>query len=325
VVLAMPVAGALKAAFPNITIAFLGTKYTRAIAETCKHFDVFIDKEDFLNEEVLINHKKPECIIHLLTNIEVSKRAAELKIPLRVGSASRRYHWFTCNKLVWLKRKNSGLHEVQLNLKLLKPIGINKVFSYEEISALYGITKIENLKPEYEDLLKNDKFNIIIHPKSKGNSREWPLSHFIALINLLEEKYYNIILSGTTDEQKFLQEIIDAVNKPVNQICRISLSQFISLINKSDCIVCNSTGPLHIAAALGKNTIGIYPPLPTKNAERWGPVGYNTHVFELNKNCNACKKTPAFCACVNAINAIEIKRKIEEIAAIKMTGEKIRI
>lgn len=34
-----------------------------------------------------------------------------------------------------------------------------------------------------------------------------------------------------------------------------------------------STGPLHMAAALGLAAVGVYPPAPTMSPRRWGPLG----------------------------------------------------
>ena len=323
IVLAMPVAGVLKKNFPGIKIALLGSIYTRDIANSCAHFDEFITLEDFYSKDVFICNKKPAAIIHLTTNAQVAKRALELKIPRRIGTSSRLYHWWTCNQLVHLSRKNSGLHEAQLNLKLLKPLGIKQNFSLEEIPELYGLTRIEKLSTQYDYLLKKDKFNIIIHPKSQGNAREWPIKHFIQLINMLDQQDYNILLSGVEKERIFINEIVEKLNKRVTVIAGVlSLGQFISLINQSDALLANSTGPLHIAAALGKNAIGLYPPLKPKDPERWGPVGEKSEVFVLKKNCNDCRNTVDACACMDAIEPLSLKITIDKLLVEKSNCNK---
>ena len=314
VVLAMPMAKILKDNFPDTSIALLGKSYTKAIADACIYFDAFIDVEDFLLKQITVNGAKPQAIVHLNTVSTIAKRAKELKIPVRVGTTGRLYHWQTCNYLIRFSRKRSDLHEAQLNLKLLKAFGIKENFSLENIAQSYGLKKLLPLKNEYAALIMKDKFNVIIHPKSQGNAREWSIENFTKLIQLLDADKYNIFISGTEGERKFIQPLLDAVcNKVTDIIGKIPLDQFITFINECDAVVANSTGPLHIAAALEKNAIGIYPPLKPKHAGRWGPIGIHAQVFTLDKFCDQCKLTKDFCACINFIQPVLIKSALDKL------------
>lgn len=314
VMLAMPMAKILKDKFPGIKIALLGRAYTKAAADACIYFDAFIDIEDFLSTQITVNGKRPAAIIHLNTVSKIARRAKELKIPVRVGTAGRLYHWQTCNYLVRFSRKKSPLHEAQLNLKLLKPFDITGNFSLKTIAQFYGFKQLQPLKDEFASFIKKDKFNVIIHPKSQGNAREWSMENFAALVQLLDADKYNVIVSGTESEKKFIEPLLSIVkNKVTDIIGRIPLGQFISFVNECDALVANSTGPIHIAAALGKDTIGLYPPLKPKHAGRWGPVGIKSQVFTLNKFCEQCELTKDYCECINSIHPAIIKSALDEI------------
>lgn len=321
VVLSLPVAGELKKNFHNIKIALIGSPYTKAIVDACEHIDSFIDVTDFVQNEILIEGKSPQAIIHLITNPDMSKRAAQLRIPIRIGTMSRLFHLKYCNRLVWLSRTFEGFHEIDGNLRLLKPLGINKKYSHEEMAALYGLTKLKTLSPPLSSLIDIKKFNIVLHPKSKGNSREWPLDYFIELINSLDPDVYNVFITGVESEKKYVQQIVDAVNMDVYDMAgKISLEQFISFIAATDGVVSNSTGPLHIAAALGKNALGIYPSLKGKDPARWGPIGFKAQAFSLKKECSDCKETKDQCACINAIFPSEIKAALDKLVKDKLIG-----
>ena len=318
VVLAMPVAGALKKYFPGIKIAFLGRSYTRDIAMACSHVDEFITVEDFFCSEILIDGKMPVAIVHLITNQWIAGLASKLNIPTRIGTGGRLYHWFTCNKIVMVSRKRSPLHEAQLNLKLLSPLGIKQLFSLKEIEQLYGLSRLQPLSAQNAAYLKKNKFNIIIHPKSQGKSREWPLDHFVTLINMLDAEEYNIILSGVEKEKPFIEKIVQKISKPVIVIAgQMALGQLISFINAADALVANSTGPVHIAAALGKDTIGLYPPIRPKHPGRWGPVGVRAQVFVFDKSCNDCRGADNDCSCIKAIEPLSVKMAIDKLMIAK--------
>lgn len=276
VVLTLPMAKILKDQYPDMHIAFMGKSYTKPVIECCSFIDEFIDVADFLKKDIKISGQSPKCIVHVFPQKEIALRAKTLKIPIRIGTTNRLYHWGTCNKLVRLSRKNSLLHEAQLNIRLLVPLGIKKIFSLPELGKAIGFKKIQPLLPEFQNLIDADKFNLILHPKSQGSAREWGLKNFMALINLLPQKNFKIFISGTSKERELLIPLIEEAGKLVTDISgKMDLGTFISFINHCDGLVANSTGPLHIAGALGKTAIGIYPDVRPMNPGRWQALGSN--------------------------------------------------
>jgi heptosyltransferase III len=319
VILTIPVAAVLKNHFPEIKIGFLGKAYTKPVIEACKNIDFFIDINDFLGKGnfVLPNGEKPEAILHVLPVEQIAKRAKQLHIPLRIGTTNRWYHWFTCNKLVKLSRKKSSLHEAQLNLKLLSALGIEKDFTLGEIEKLFDLDKLEPLEPRFEKLIDLHKYNLIFHPKSQGSAREWGLENFVQLAGALDKNSFNIFVSGTSKETASIQPFLERLGDRVTDITgMMELSQFMSFIKKCDGLVANSTGPLHIAAALGKAAFGIYPPMRPIHPGRWAPIGAKAQFFVLDKFCEDCKGNKKPCACILAIKPAEIKAAIEKDASL---------
>ncbi len=312
VVLTLPMAKVLKDNFPETKIGFIGKDYTKDVIDACKYIDNFIDVKDFLNDTIKTD--LPDAIIHVFPVKTIAVKAKELKIKLRVGTTNRFYHWFTCNKLIKLGRKNSLLHEAQLNLELLKAFDIKTHFSLDEIGKSFGLQKIKPLQPHFLSLIKKDKYNLILHPKSQGSAREWGLPNFITLINSLDAERYNILISGTKKERILLQPLFDDVaDKVTDTTGLMNLQEFIAFIANCDGLVANSTGPLHIAATLGKNAFGIYPPIRPMHPGRWKPLGSKTKVFVLNKECNDCREENTFCHCMQQVSPMLIKKELDNI------------
>lgn len=281
VILTLPLAKVLKEYFPGIRVGFLGKKYTKPVINCCEFVDEFIELHDFMNQDNTVCGETPEAILHVFPVKEIAKRAKALNIALRIGTTNRLYHWNTCNKLIKLSRKNSDLHEAQLNLKLLEALSIRNDFSLEEINSLFGFTNIQPLAAAYKQFIHPQKYNLILHPKSQGSAREWGVNNFIKLVNLLDKTRFNILISGTEKERSLLSELFDAVGNDVTDITGLmSLSQFISFINHCHGLVANSTGPLHIAAVLNKHAFGIYPSQRPMHPGRWAPVGEHVHISE---------------------------------------------
>lgn len=317
VVLSLPILGILKKQFPHCKIAFLGQTYTKDVVMLSTFVDDFLDwtKISFLSpsEQVrLLKKYSFDTVLHLFPRHEIASLCMNVGIKHRIGTSHRPYHWFTCNHWVNFSRKKSDLHESQLNAKLLKPFGITKDFSLADILDNYGIKCNYELPDHFAELISPTKYSVILHTKSKGSAREWGLENFNALIQLLPKETYQIFLSGTEDEGLLFRETLLANNPHCIDISgQMSLKEFIAFIAQADALVAASTGPLHIAAALGKFAIGIFPPIKPMHPARWQPIGKNCLVFVNPNACQACRKTNV-CACMLDIKAEKVFQAIEK-------------
>ncbi len=312
VVLTLPVATTLKKFYPDLKIAFMGKAYTKPVIKACKSVDEFVDVEDFMKGSITIDGKKPQAILHVLPVAAIANRALQVRIPLRIGTTNRMYHWVTCNTLVKLSRRKSVLHEAQLNLKLLKPLGITREFSLKEVGESFSLEGIEPLPERLAAFIQKDKYNLILHPKSQGNGREWGLENFIQLIRTMNANRYNIFISGVEKERQLIQPLFNEVGNFVTDITGImNLGEFISFISHCDGLVASGTGPLHVAAALGKDAFGIFPPIRPIHPERWAPLGPRAKAFVLEKDCDLCKANKLPCQCISKVDPLLIKEALD--------------
>ncbi|MGB1031471.1 MAG: glycosyltransferase family 9 protein, partial [Flavobacteriales bacterium] len=60
----------------------------------------------------------------------------------------------------------------------------------------------------------------------------------------------------------------------------LDLGQLLALLNKAVGIVAASTGPLHMAAAVGTPALGLYSPKRPIFPTRWAPIGRYTDFLE---------------------------------------------
>lgn len=319
VMLTLPLAKIIKDHFAGVKVGFLGKSYTRPVIEACEYVDSFIDLKDFLEQDVVIVGKRPAAILHVFPLAEIARRAKQLEIPLRIGTMNRLYHWTTCNKLIRLSRKNSPLHEAQLNTKLLSGLGIDKELSLQELGRSFGFTRLKTLPDQFRSFLSKDRYNLILHPKSQGSAREWGLQNFIELIRLLDKDRFNILISGTAKERPLLNELFEHTPLEVTDITGLmNLDEFSAFIAEADGLVANSTGPLHIAAALGKDAFGIYPPIRPMHPGRWAPLGPKAQVFVLDKECGDCRKDNTACICISQVSPASVQHALEA-AAVKLS------
>ena len=309
-------AGVLKKRFPDSEIIFLGNPYTRPLIEASRYIDSYLNWAEIANQSPserlkLLRSVNADIIIHVFPEKEIARLAARSKITIRIGTSRRIYHWFYCNRRVSFTRRGSDLHEAQLNLKLLIPLDVKDTFSLSEIADYYGLTNTGPLKKELSQLLSSERFNLILHPKTKGSAREWGIDNFSKLVEILPEQDYKIFITGTRDEglqiSKFLRQYEHRV---VDLTGRMELGELIRFIKAADGLVAASTGPLHIASALGRFALGLYAPMRPIHAGRWGPVGKNAYFLMTDKTCNDCRKTTV-CHCIKSIDPIDVYDRIK--------------
>jgi ADP-heptose:LPS heptosyltransferase len=310
VVLTLPVTGFLKETFPDCEIIFLGRAYTRPVIEACRFVDRFIDLAEISGsgpQEILAQNLaglNADVIIHVFPVKEICKASKKAGIPIRIATSHRLFTWFSCNRLIHYSRKNSPLHEAQLNLKLLEPLGIKRQFSLEEIPRYYGLQGVEQAKQT------DRKFRLILHPKSKGSAREWGLENFGRLIDLLPASRFHIMITGTKEEGELMKDFLKRYRGRVTDLTgKMTLPQLFDLIAQSDALVAASTGPLHIAAALGKRATGLYAPMRPIFPQRWAPLGQNATYLVLEKNCDDCRHT-GDCLCIRSITPEMVVEKL---------------
>ena len=316
VILTLSLLGFLKSKLSEIEIFFLASQYTQPILESCKFVDKFINyseiKElDKIEASERLKNYEADVILHVFPNSKVAKLAKMAKIPVRVGTRNRFFHWTTCNKLIKLSRKNSDLHEAQLNLKFAEYFGLSSDLSIDELPEFYGFECKEKLLPEFAKLLDSNRKNIIFHPKSNLSAREWGIDNFNKLASLMPEA--NIFITGTEKERKAIEDEFDfSLTNTTNLIGKFSLSQLVAFISNCDALVAASTGPLHIAAFTGITAVGLFPPIRPMHAGRWGALGKKAKSFSLEKECNKCRKS-LDCTCLKDISADEVANFLKGI------------
>lgn len=317
-VLALPLAAYLKQQFPHCKISFLCRAYAAEVARQSRFVDQVLTLEQLseLGNGLQVDEGAAlgpfDVVIFAFPNRRLAQAAKQAKIPLRIGTSHRLYHWLYCNKLAHFSRVNSPLHEAQLNFKLLKPLGLSFVPSLAEIPALYGLQGIDSDEP-VPQLLQSDRFHLILHPKSNGNGREWPLSHYTELARELQsDPRIQIWITGVEAEGKQMAQTAPDLFSlsNVKSLCgQIDLESFMRIIRHCGGLVASGTGPLHIAAALGKRTLGLFPPLKPIDLGRWGAVGVQAENLSLENPCQC--STAGNCACMASLSVAQVRKVVE--------------
>lgn len=306
VVLTLPITAWLKKQFPNCRITFLCRAYTAPIVGKYKAIDQVLILDEFISKSekeqiALFKNRAFDCIIHVFPNKAIARLAKKARIPYRIGTSHRTFHWLTCNIRPNFTRKKSPLHEAQLNFELVRPLGLTSIPTWEEINEATQAFVVEQT-PLPEQLVPFTTEQIIcLHPKSQGSAKEWPMSNYIALAKLLLENNKVVCFTGTANEGQLFHDQIPKHERCIDTTGQLSIDQLCWLISISDGLVACSTGPLHIAGLLNKKAIGLFSPKKPIHPGRWKPVGKQSIPLVYQEDCAACKANEP-CNCIENIS-----------------------
>lgn len=98
-----------------------------------------------------------------------------------------------------------------------------------------------------------------VHPGVGDPRRRWPAEQFAAVARALAGAGARVLLTGTTQELALCAEVAALAGGAAEDVCgRLSLGGLTGLLSRCRVVVANDTGPLHLAAAVGAATVGVY-------------------------------------------------------------------
>lgn len=142
-----------------------------------------------------------------------------------------------------------GRDDLDFSLEL--PVNVKASATAREIvSAAFGGTLPERF--------------VVVAPGARWQTKKWPADFFHAVISSLSrrEPGLNFLLAGTKDEAEDAEIVLaKGAGLPVASICgKTSVGELLEVLRLSSLLICNDSGPMHIAAALGVPVAAMFGP-----------------------------------------------------------------
>lgn len=316
VVLTLPMLPVIRSAFPRAHLALLLTRYTGEIVVGNPYVDELIwygnegDVVPFRTMVREIRERRFDAVIVARPTPRLAWLVYRAGIPLRIGTGYR-YYSMLFNRRVFEHRSDAKRHEVEYNLNLLRELGCPVETSPEFLI---------NIPVEAERAVKTclqslgatpGKEFAILHPGSGGHARDWSAGNFGLLAEkLTRERGLQVFVTGGKGEEQIVAEVVrTSGGKAVSLAGMFSLKELAALIRNARVFVSNSTGPLHMAVAVGTPVVGMYPRQTAMSAARWGPYTDRKRVLipQGPDDCAGCSgRGGERCTCMDKITVEEV-------------------
>lgn len=132
---------------------------------------------------------------------------------------------------------------------------------------------------------------MVLQPGARWPNKRWPVESYAELVRRLapaNPAFRFAVLGGEEDRQ--LGNVIARVDpaRCLDLTGRLSLPEMVEWIRRSELMVSNDTGPMHVAAALRTPVVALFGPTEPR---RTGPYGQLDHVLQLNLPCVPCLRS----------------------------------
>ena len=289
-VISLPLIKVLRKRFPDSQIDILASNRTNAVFEGNADLNNIISLDSFFSTIFLF--RKYDLAIDLEPYLNLSALIAFYSSSQRYGFAnqlrSKLYTSivnFRCDQHMLLNYLDfSKLLHCELTEDDKKLVKIKYDF--------YDQSTISNfLKSNGIELSKDLLVGICAGSGESAKTRLWSKDNFAKLADELIEKHKaKIVLVGGKVEEELAEDIIAlAKNKEsiINAVKKFTLKESCVLIEKCKVFISNDTGPMHIAAAHGATTIGLFGP---NTPVLWKPYGVYNFAIYKNVECSPCIK-----------------------------------
>lgn len=321
--LSTPVLTALRERYPASHIAMLVTPYTQQVIAGHPALDgTLVDDRTGLHRGLLgflrltrtLRNERFNTAIVLHPTLRLALLCRVCRIPNRVGTGYRAYS-FLFNRRVYEHRKDVRRHEVAYNLSLVTAL-TGEVACAEPFFFVPDEAHSAIAERMTEWGIGPDECVVTLHPGSGGSARSWPAASFARLGQRLMDNGMRVVLTGGPGERTLVEQIAaNMTPPPVVTVDDLSIKELAALLAKSRLCITNSTGPLHIAAAVKTPTVALFCPITPCSPARWGPYGDGHVVLQPDvPPCPKCIETACpYFDCMDRISVDSVFQAAQEI------------
>jgi heptosyltransferase-1 len=203
--------------------------------------------------------------------------------PRRVGLAEAREGARLCYTDLVAAGRMRDRHAVERNWRFAEALGVGdlpKRFDLPRHAAVRAAlaARLAGLPRPW----------LVVAVGSQRPTKRWPAASFAALIRHAHQRAGgSAIFIGSAHEAALARVVIDALpGVPTLDLSgRTSLPELVELTRLADGVLANDTGPLHLAAALGRPVVAPYTCTLARLHGPYGPAGLVPGAVETNVWC----------------------------------------
>ncbi len=318
VVQALPVLRLLKLHFPKSEIYWwIDSRFSSLLKNDPDLSGIFTFERKRWSSPVYWNE-----ILHSV--VELRRHKFDWVIDLQGLARSGTFAWLANGKLLAgvddPREGASGFYDIRVPRPSYHTHAVDwylKVLTFLQVPVHRDFTWLP--KNDYANAVVQHRWpdasrSIILNPGARWMNKRWPAESYARLVCLLAKDFPDTqfaILGSNADSR--LAETITKVcpDRCIDLTGKTSLPEMVEWIRLSRLVVTNDTGPMHVAAALGKPVVAVFGPTEQR---RTGPYGQIDQILRVPLPCAPCLKDKChFEKPLECLHAISPERVRDEV------------
>jgi ADP-heptose:LPS heptosyltransferase len=304
-----PTFRAIRYFYEDSKISFLTTGIGKGLYQDSNYFDEYILHKSVFSSIQKLKNNKYDIVI----NLQCNKPSHYINFFLKKDLVVNKSYSFK-DKLLGLKVKSKTIREI---IEATKSISLNRIDKYfDEVQELIKLPVRQ--KSLLENLTSDKKYIAISTGTSeRWLSKKWGIDNYSSLISKLIENNFQIILVGSALELEDSEILLKKYPQIISFVNKTDLTELKNLLANVDIFIGNDSGPTHIAAGVGTNTLTIFGSTDIKHCVKFMPYRGTHQYLKPTKDikCHPCYKTkcPTNMECMFSIKPDMVYNKINII------------
>lgn len=326
---ALPALQALERHFGS-RVDVLATPYAAPILEGQPAVGAILRDELSVPVAEFAERLRPRGYSHAVvfwSNARIASILARARIPHRIGQSRRLYSFrYTTRVPVRTETGDVTSHWTDVQMDYARALGVAPETSDYQIAIPLTDGDRAHAQTVLDALGLREPF-VLLHAVRgvSSHAAHWPGATFAALGDALSQAFgAPVVLTGSQRERDIAQGIAAAMRARVYNAAGLStLRSFAALARRAIVVVALDSGPMHVAAAVGAPTVGIFA-LRTDLPNRWRPLGPQVAVVEPSYACpRSCRKET--CRSFACYAALPIDRVLSAARDVAGRGSAVEV
>lgn len=294
-VMALPAVRNLKDLIEDETLAVATPEKLAALWQKCPFVDkvVVLDQPKNLKASAAkLREGKFASAVLLPNSLRAATEAWMAGIPQRVGYARSGRSVLLTHTVPVPPRNPARMHQRFYYLDLVTALGAL------EDSSLPKLRKDPTTVTGARGLV------LAFCPGAEyGPAKRWPVENFAAMArHFIASRKAKILLLGAPGDMPTAEEFMRLVPEADNRVGKTSLAEFMAALVTARLVICNDSGAMHVASALGVPTLSVF---GSTEPALTGPMGARIRVLRHHVPCSPCflRECPIDFSCMTGVSA----------------------
>jgi heptosyltransferase-2 len=257
----------------------------------------------FVDEVIALD--KPRNLQATARQLRAGKFSSAILLPNSLRSVAEAWHAGIPQRIGYARGGRGLLLTHTIPAPIRNPARLHQRFFYLDlVTALGGPSEasLPKLRKDPTTVTGSRGLVLAICPGAEyGPAKRWPVENFVVVArHFIATRKAKIVLLGAPGDAPIGEDFARRLPGVDNRVGKTSLAEFMAALVSARLVLCNDSGAMHVASALGVPTLAVF---GSTEPQLTGPMGARSRVLRHHVPCSPCflRECPIDFACMKSV------------------------